>query len=353
MSSEVTGALWARVKNLELQVEGYHLSPMELVTNTGFRRLTTEVCLQGGGFTGKGEEVAWGAEHQQAFRDRGSNLSLEGTQTLGEFSERLDGMELSPDSPPDKAWLDYRRWAFESAALDLALRQAGNGIDDQLGRRAKPLHFAVSLGLSDFGEIERRQAIHSNMRFKLDATPDWSAELCARLAQTEAVDVVDFKGAYSGTPVDVAADIDLYSRVLDAMPDVVVEDPHNRREILNLLQERNAKVAWDAPIHSMADVDAMPLVPQALNIKPSRFGTLRKLFEAYEQCAGRGLPTYGGGQFELGVGRRQIQLLAALFHAENSNDVAPGAYHRLEDPEPKPASPLALKVQAVGFDLQL
>jgi hypothetical protein len=40
---------------------------------------------------------------------------------------------------------------------------------------------------------------------------------------------------------------------------------------------------------------------------------------------------YGGGMGELGVGRAQIELLAALFHADVPNDVAPSAYN-LEDP---------------------
>ena len=36
---------------------------------------------------------------------------------------------------------------------------------------------------------------------------------------------------------------------------------------------------------------------------------------------------YGGGQFELGPGRGQIQLLASIFHPDTPNDVAPGGYN--------------------------
>ena len=45
---------------------------------------------------------------------------------------------------------------------------------------------------------------------------------------------------------------------------------------------------------------------------------------------------YGGGQFELGVGRSQIQVLASLFYADSPNDVAPGAYN---EGEPRPSLP--------------
>ena len=62
-------------------------------------------------------------------------------------------------------------------------------------------------------------------------------------------------------------------------------------------------------------------------MKPSRFGTLRALFEFYETCEARGIALYGGGQFELGPGRGHIQHLASLFHADAPNDVAPGAYN--------------------------
>ena len=49
---------------------------------------------------------------------------------------------------------------------------------------------------------------------------------------------------------------------------------------------------------------------------------------------------YGGGMGELGVGRGQIELLAALFHADAPNDVAPSAYNEDDPPGGLPASPL-------------
>lgn len=41
-------------------------------------------------------------------------------------------------------------------------------------------------------------------------------------------------------------------------------------------------------------------------------------------------PMYGGGMGELGVGRGQIELLAAMFHPDAPNDVAPSAYNEDE-----------------------
>ena len=80
-----------------------------------------------------------------------------------------------------------------------------------------------------------------------------------------------------------------------------------------MLEPHRDRITWDAPIHSWADVEALPFPPKCLNVKPSRFGTLERLLEFYDRCEQEGIPLYGGGQFELSVGRGQIQLLAALF----------------------------------------
>ena len=86
-----------------------------------------------------------------------------------------------------------------------------------------------------------------------------------------------------------------------------------------------------------------------MNVKPSRIGSLRALFEVYARCARERRPTYGGGMGELGAGRGQIELLAALFHADAPNDVAPSAYNEDNPPGGLPASPLAPRPEATGF----
>ena len=109
------------------------------------------------------------------------------------------------------------------------------------------------------------------------------------------------------------------------------------------------RITWDAPIHGVEDIEALAFQPRTINVKPSRIGTWRKLLHAYEWCAERGIVNYGGGQSELGVGRGQIQYLAALFHADAPNDIAPAGYDAL-DPEPGlPESPLTPDPEPTGF----
>ena len=40
--------------------------------------------------------------------------------------------------------------------------------------------------------------------------------------------------------------------------------------------------------------------PRTVNVKPSRFGSIERLFAAYDYCEAHGIGAYGGGQWELG-----------------------------------------------------
>jgi hypothetical protein len=87
-----------------------------------------------------------------------------------------------------------------------------------------------------------------------------------------------------------------------------------------------------------------------MNIKPSRFGTCRRLFDAIAHCQGRGIRLYGGGQFELGVGRAHIQALASLYYPDGANDVAPSVYNVPPPRAGLPQSPLTPAEPPRGLD---
>jgi hypothetical protein len=114
-------------------------------------------------------------------------------------------------------------------------------------------------------------------------------------------------------------------------------------------QRARGRLSYDAPIRSADDIGATPLAARVVNVKPSRIRSLRELFEIYARCARDQRPMYGGGMAELGVGRGQIELLAALFHADAPNDVAPSAYNEEDPPGDLPASPLTPQPEAIGF----
>ncbi|HEX6680803.1 MAG TPA: hypothetical protein VF063_09170 [Gaiellaceae bacterium] len=323
-------SLWKRIAELPLAIESFELERLELDVSPEFTRVTTVIHLHGGGQEGVGEDVTYGVPEQDAFQRNGLRLPLAGTWTLDEFSKLLDTLELFPEEPAMPAYRDYRRWALESSALDLALRQAGTSLADALDREPRPVRYVASMRLGEPASLEPLQRwleLYPELRFKLDPTGSWTEELVAGLAALDRVEVVDLKGQYKGTVVDQPPEPGLYTRVAEAFPDAWIEDPALTPETDRVLEPHRARVTWDAPIHSVDDVVALPFPPKMLNVKPSRFGPLHRLFGFYDWCAGNGVRNYGGGQFELGPGRGQIQYLASLFHADAPNDVAPGGFN--------------------------
>jgi hypothetical protein len=344
-------SLYDRVRDLPLQIDGYALDALELQARSDFLRKTTVVRLQGGGEEGIGEDVTYHGEEHDRQQARGPVLPLAGSWTVHTFSEHLATLPLFEREPEQHAYLDYRRWAFESAALDLALRQAGKSLGEAVDRKPKPVAFVVSMGLGSPPSTERFHGwleLYPGLRFKLDANSEWSDELIAELAASDAVDSVDFKGQYRGTVVDAPPDPVLYRRVAQVLPDAWLEDPAITDETEAVLEPHRDRVTWDAIIHAVDDIEALPWPPRTVNVKPSRFGSVERLFAAYDYCEAHGIGAYGGGQWELGPGRGQIQLLAALFHPDTPNDVAPRAYNM--QPQPGlPKSPLEIEPRPTGF----
>lgn len=331
---------YTRVADLPLAVEGYELEGLERPVSSDFVRRSTVIVLRGGGAEGLGEDVTYDADDQLRFQATGPTLDLAGEHTLDSFSALLEGLP------------DYRRWGFESAALDLALRQAKRSLHDALELEPRPVRFVVSTALGADG-AERLRSLRrgrAGLRFKLDPTSDWGEALVADLARLDCVDVVDFKEAYTWRAAERAAGPALYRLVVDALPDALIEDPGiGDPDKAAVLEPHRDRITWDAVVHSVADVDALPFPPRVLNSKPSRFGSVRRLLDFYDACSDRGIRLYGGGQFELGCGRGQIQYLASLFHPEAPNDVAPGGYNDVPPPDGLPGSPLAPAPDSTGF----
>jgi hypothetical protein len=192
-------------------------------------------------------------------------------------------------------------------------------------------------------------AVEPSLEFKLDPTSEWTPSFMAALAATGRVRVLDFKAHYRGTAVDQAPDPALYRAAVELFPEAILEDAALGGETGAALRGAEERLSFDAPIHSLADLDALPVRPRFLNVKPSRFGSLARLFETIDACGERGIAMYGGGQFELGVGRGQIQALASLFYPDGPNDVAPGGYNELEPRSGLPASPLVPPVRPLGL----
>ena len=354
----VDSAMYDRLADLPVTISSTSTARLERETSSEFTRVTTEITLRGpDDVVGKGEDVTYEAAEHDALAEHGMP-DLAGEYTVGELSSRLEEVDLFPAGPPDRAvFRNYRRWGIESAALDLALRQAGTDLASRLDRTLEPVRFVASTRLGDPPTVDRLERLREqqpDLEFKLDPTPAWDDAVVSQIQTAvggDAVRILDLKGQYEGTDVDVPADPELYGRVLEAFPSAVVEDPALTEETEALFDDPDVRrrVSWDAPIHGLEDVESLPWEPDWLNVKPSRFGSIESLLETIDYCLERDVYLYGGGQFELGVGRGQLQTLAALWYPDGPNDVAPRAYNDPTLEAGVPSSPLEPAPDRLGF----
>ena len=343
---------YSHLADLPLTIRRYELEALALEVGH-FTRVSTVIHLLGGGHEGLGEDVTYEEPDQRAQLEAGPVLDLAGEWTLDGFSRHLDSIDLfprgGPERPPSR---HYRRWAFESAALDLALRQAGMSLAEALGRTPSPVTFVVSMGLGTPASdepVRRWLARDPSLRFKLDPNESWTPELARALNATGAVATIDLKGFYEDTVVDLNPEPGLYGMLAAELPDAWIEDARLDSRTAPVMEPHLDRLTWDAPLESLADITGLERAPRCVNVKPSRFGPLRELCAVYDHLEAEGIAAYGGGQFELGPGRGQIQYLASLFHPHTPNDVAPVGYNDPTPPEHLPSSPLEPRPTPTGF----
>ena len=164
-------SLYDHVADLPLTIDAMDLERHEMDTSAGFTRVSTVVELHGDGgdgegvdapggadsdgdgapVVGRGEDVTYEAEDQETLLDAHAagdlDWDLAGEYTLDSFSTALDDRNLFPEPPEQETFRHYRRWALESAALDLALRQADTHFAAALDRSYDPVEFVVSTRL--------------------------------------------------------------------------------------------------------------------------------------------------------------------------------------------------------------
>lgn len=339
--------------DLPLTIDDYHLTTHTAETSSDFTRTTTSITLRGDGSRGHGEDVTYETEDHDALQAWDDRFPLAGTYRFHEYAALLDDIDLFPTKAPDRdIYRSYRRWGFESAGLDLALRQNNTTFADALDEQYAPVTFVVSTRLGDppsFTRIREWREINPSLTFKLDPTSDWTADLIDALAATDAVRILDLKGQYKGTDVDQPPDPGLYHQLVTAFPNALIEDPGLTDQTHKILADHTDRVSWDVPITDLESLEDLPFPPRWINIKPSRFGSLESLLETITYCREHDITMYGGGQFELGIGRSQLHALASVFYPDAPNDVAPAGYNHPTPQSGLPGSPLRIPEHPRGF----
>jgi hypothetical protein len=266
-------SLWSLLADLPLTV-GHVESEQLSAAYAEMTRVTTIIRLVGlDGQDGLGEEIG-GPErtpHDQ-LAELVPTLPLAGEWTLASFCAHVGALDLWPEAPAWEVARNFRQWVFESAALDLALRQDGRSLAQALGRSLAPVRFVSSLGLGDPPTLEgvhRRLDADPTLRVKVDAERTWPRPLMEELAATDAAVTIDFKGQYGlpvGTTEEMAA---LYDGVLACFPDALLEDPHDLPGIGEKLRAVRERVSYDAPVTSVESLCSLPVEPGWVNVKPS------------------------------------------------------------------------------------
>ena len=293
-----------------------------------------------------GEDVTYDAAAHDAVAAAGPVHPLAGEWTLASFSEQLDGIALFDAEPRMHASLDYRRWAYESAALDLALRQARLSLAEAVGREPSPLRFVVSTR-SGFDEW---RGLYPGIRFKLDAEEEWTDEVVeptrrdGRRRRRRPQGPLPRYRRRSRSPTSSST----------------VGSPRAFRWRCSRIPGwRTKRMPPSVPTatgspgtrRSTPSPTSKSCRSRRACSTPSRPGSARSsgCSTSTTTAPSDGIALYGGGQFELGIGRGQIQLLASLFHPDAAERRRTGRIQHgrpaagpADEPAPRRAPPYRL-----------
>lgn len=262
-------------------------------------RPTSTVVLRGKGHSGYGEHLGWTEAEHAGFRERSATLGA-GTWRLDKWARGLASF------PP------YDRAALEAAAIDLALRQRGLSLLELARSAPSPVRYVLSLGRLEDPVAEAERMGSEDLELKIDVDPAWPDETWHRIVDFGRVAVIDFKLGGQTADHERAHGFVEYAWVEDPQPGPVPWSP-------SLL----TRLSVDGPVTSVAALDSSVPLPAAVNVKAARMGGVLEAISCLERCRRRGLVSYIGGMFEVGVGRKQSLVLATLACPDGPNDIAP------------------------------
>lgn len=328
------GALAERLASIPLRIEGHRVetgSYPAVGYYGGEPRPTGVVTLAGGGFEGRGENVAWDPEDQRVFAEACDPLVPTGRTTVGELSGSLLDAAAEP----------YHRAAIEGAAIDLALAQSDSNLFRLSGSEPRPVSFCWSIHEKDdpVRAVEDLLSLCPTARIKIDVPEDgWPERVWEALAATERIVVLDFKRR--------SVPLDGVFRAHRHLPAAWLEDPPLEARSATTDGGWTSRVSLDGYVEAAADLERPPLPVAAVNVKASRVGGWLEALRILEVCRRRGWDAYFGGMFEVVVGRRQARILASLFTTDSWNDLAP---IREGEGAELAATPLEISNDSPGF----
>ena len=307
MPEPLAGRLQRRLIELPLHVEEAHvaLDAIELPSYPDEPRPSSTVTLAGRQQTGVGENVAWTRNDHRNFQHRISGGDFAHRGSLGGFLRALGA--IVPEA--------YPHAAIESAAVDLALRQARTNLEELAESDFSDTRYVRSFAASHdpLAELTAHLEQNPGIDIKVDVHPAWEEATLVRLAGLGSIAVLDFK--HQGTLATQTA-------VAEALPDPWLEDPGQLGQRPSGILAR--RFSLDAALTSEKPQEMLQRMnPAAVNLKVPRMGGVLALLQAAAFCEAEKTPFYLGGMFEVSVGRAQARELASLLAPQAPNDLAP------------------------------
>ncbi len=206
--------------------------------------------------------------------------------------------------------------ALEGAMWDLYAKQQGISLSQALGGQRTEIEVGISLGIQDsvdkLLELVGQYGNEGYRRIKIKIKPGWDVSVveAVRRQFPDIQLMADANSAYT------LADCDHLAR-LDQFKLMMIEQPLAHDDIIDhgtLQRKLQTPICLDESIHSLEDARKAVELGSCgiINIKIGRVGGLTESKRIQEYCLRQGIPVWGGGMLEAGVGRAHNVAITTL-----------------------------------------
>ena len=250
-----------------------------------FTRVTTTVVLHGDGETGEGEDVTYTADDHDDFP---VGVTLAGHLDAARATRSAWTGSSSSAAEPAMGASRATTAGGRSRAPRSTSRCARPGArsPDAVGREYRPVRFVASTraDIAPYRGSTRRSSSSSTRGGR------GTRALMAQLAATDRVRVLDLKAYYRGTAVDLAPDPELYRAGGRELPRRGDRGRVARGRRARRCAVREARLSFDAPIHSLGRRRRACRSSRAGSTSSRRgSGRCSALLECIEPCEARGI----------------------------------------------------------------
>ncbi|RCW77476.1 o-succinylbenzoate synthase [Saliterribacillus persicus] len=216
--------------------------------------------------------------------------------------------------------------AVEGALWDLYAKKENVPLYKLIGGVRSQVRAGVSIGMQDsistvLEEIEQALlAGYERVKLKIKPGNDIALIEAVRNDYPDLALMVDANSAYTIDDIEHLKQLDKYNLLM-------IEQPLGTDDFVDhakLQQQIETPICLDESIHTLSDVKTAITLGscQIINMKLGRVGGFTEAVRIHDYCRENGIPLWGGGMLEAGVGRLQSLALATLDNFKFPADTA-------------------------------